>query len=139
MSLRTALRQNRTRTRRLTTAGVVAASAVTLGVTGMTGSASAADTGSAQAIAQEMVGDPVQYQCFSNIVQNESGWDPSATNPESGAYGLVQALPAEKMATAGSDWQTNPATQIEWGLGYMNERYGSPCDAWAFWQANGWY
>ncbi|MEO3752810.1 transglycosylase SLT domain-containing protein [Streptomyces sp. B6B3] len=139
MSLRTALRPNPIRTRRLATAGVVAASAVTLGVTGMSGSASAADTGSSQAIAQEMIGDPVQYQCFSNIVSNESGWDYTATNAESGAYGLVQALPAEKMATAGSDWQTNPATQIEWGLGYMNERYGSPCDAWAFWQANGWY
>ncbi|MFD3734264.1 transglycosylase SLT domain-containing protein [Streptomyces sp. NPDC058632] len=96
-------------------------------------------TGSAQATAQSMIGDSAQYQCFSNIVQHESGWNPTATNASSGAYGLVQALPASKMASAGSDWKTNPATQISWGLGYMNERYGSPCAAWDFWQANNWY
>ncbi|BBJ41300.1 hypothetical protein SSPO_040180 [Streptomyces antimycoticus] len=80
-----------------------------------------------------------QFQCFSNIVDHESTWNYQATNPSSGAYGLVQALPASKMSSAGSDWQTNPATQIKWGVNYMNERYGSPCDAWAFWQANGHY
>ncbi|MGY0066996.1 aggregation-promoting factor C-terminal-like domain-containing protein [Streptomyces sp. QTS137] len=101
--------------------------------------AQAATTGSAQATAQSMIGDSAQYQCFSNIVQHESGWNPTATNASSGAYGLVQALPASKMASAGSDWKTNPATQISWGLGYMNERYGSPCAAWDFWQANNWY
>ncbi|MEV0304435.1 aggregation-promoting factor C-terminal-like domain-containing protein [Streptomyces prasinus] len=96
-------------------------------------------TGSAQATAQSMIGDSAQYQCFSNIVQRESGWNHTATNASSGAYGLVQALPASKMASAGSDWKTNPATQISWGIGYMNERYGSPCAAWDFWQANNWY
>jgi hypothetical protein len=96
-------------------------------------------TGSAQATAQQIVGDPAQYQCFSNIVQRESGWNHTATNASSGAYGLVQALPATKMASAGSDWKTNPATQIQWGLSYMNERYGSPCAAWDFWQSNNWY
>ncbi|WP_406727743.1 transglycosylase SLT domain-containing protein [Streptomyces sp. GD-15H] len=96
-------------------------------------------TASARATAQQMVGDSTQYQCFSNIVQRESNWNPTATNASSGAYGLVQALPASKMASAGSDWKTNPATQIEWGLGYMNERYGSPCAAWDFWQSNNWY
>ncbi|MGY3201422.1 aggregation-promoting factor C-terminal-like domain-containing protein [Streptomyces sp. TE5632] len=96
-------------------------------------------TASAQATAQQMIGDSAQYQCFSNIVQRESGWNPTATNASSGAYGLVQALPATKMASAGSDWKTNPTTQIEWGLGYMNERYGSPCAAWDFWQSNNWY
>lgn len=96
-------------------------------------------TGSAQATAQSMIGDSAQYQCFSNIVQHESGWNHTATNASSGAYGLVQALPASKMASAGSDWKTNPATQISWGIGYMNERYGSPCAAWDFWQANNWY
>ncbi|WAX80329.1 lytic transglycosylase domain-containing protein [Streptomyces sp. KMM 9044] len=101
--------------------------------------AQAATTGSAQATAQSMIGDSAQYQCFSNIVQHESGWNPTATNASSGAYGLVQALPASKMASAGSDWKTNPATQISWGLSYMNERYGSPCAAWDFWQANNWY
>ncbi|MEO3762895.1 transglycosylase SLT domain-containing protein [Streptomyces sp. B8F3] len=91
-----------------------------------------------QAMARQMV-PADQYQCFSNIVDHESGWDYTATNPSSGAYGLMQALPGEKMASAGADWQTNPATQIEWGLSYMNDRYGSPCGGWEFWQANGWY
>ncbi|MGI5480953.1 transglycosylase SLT domain-containing protein [Streptomyces lavendofoliae] len=91
-----------------------------------------------QAMARQMVpGD--QFQCFSNIVDHESTWNYRATNPSSGAYGLVQALPGSKMASAGADWQTNPATQIKWGLNYMNERYGSPCGAWSFWQANHWY
>ncbi|RNL72565.1 transglycosylase SLT domain-containing protein [Streptomyces sp. I6] len=91
-----------------------------------------------QAIARQMVpGD--QFQCFSNIVDHESSWNYRAQNPSSGAYGLVQALPGSKMASAGADWQTNPATQIKWGLNYMNDRYGSPCGAWSFWQANRWY
>ncbi|MCT9087901.1 lytic transglycosylase domain-containing protein [Streptomyces sp. ASQP_92] len=93
---------------------------------------------SAQAIARQMMPSD-QFQCFSKIVNHESGWNPSATNASSGAYGLVQALPGSKMASAGADWQTNPATQIKWGLGYMNERYGSPCGAWNFWQQNSWY
>lgn len=88
-----------------------------------------------QAMARQMVpGD--QFQCFSNIVNHESTWNYKATNASSGAYGLVQALPGSKMASAGADWQTNPATQIKWGLNYMNDRYGSPCGAWSFWQAN---
>lgn len=91
-----------------------------------------------QAMARQMVpGD--QFQCFSNIVNHESTWNYKATNASSGAYGLVQALPGTKMASAGADWQTNPATQIKWGLNYMNDRYGSPCGAWSFWQANNWY
>ncbi|WP_063735812.1 transglycosylase SLT domain-containing protein [Streptomyces sp. RTd22] len=91
-----------------------------------------------QAMARQMIpGD--QFQCFSNIVDHESGWNYQATNPSSGSYGLVQALPASKMASAGADWKTNPATQIKWGLGYMNDRYGSPCEAWSFWQANNYY
>ncbi|GGX07048.1 transglycosylase SLT domain-containing protein [Streptomyces chryseus] len=91
-----------------------------------------------QAMARQMVpGD--QFQCFSNIVNHESTWNYQAQNPSSGAYGLVQALPGSKMSSAGADWQTNPATQIKWGLNYMDERYGSPCGAWSFWQANNWY
>ncbi|GGS37303.1 hypothetical protein GCM10010285_15570 [Streptomyces pseudogriseolus] len=86
-----------------------------------------------------MIGNSAEFQCFSNIVSHESGWNPQATNASSGAYGLVQALPASKMASAGSDWKTNPATQIKWGLDYMKDRYGSACDAWSFWQANNWY
>lgn len=104
--------------------------------------AQAATTGtatSAQATAKKMIGNSAEFQCFSKIVQHESNWNPTATNASSGAYGLVQALPASKMASAGSDWKTNPATQIEWGLDYMKDRYGSACDAWSFWQSNHWY
>jgi transglycosylase-like protein with SLT domain len=91
-----------------------------------------------KAIARQMV-PADQFQCFSNIVNHESTWNYRAQNASSGAYGLVQALPGSKMSSAGADWQTNPATQIKWGLNYMNSRYDSPCGAWAFWQANNWY
>ncbi|MFJ1644271.1 transglycosylase SLT domain-containing protein [Streptomyces sp. NPDC088258] len=91
-----------------------------------------------QAMARQIV-PADQFQCFSNIVNHESTWNYRAQNASSGAYGLVQALPGSKMASAGADWQTNPATQIKWGLGYMNDRYQSPCGAWSFWQANHWY
>ncbi|MFD7257919.1 transglycosylase SLT domain-containing protein [Streptomyces sp. NPDC059874] len=94
---------------------------------------------SAKAIAQQMIKDPAQFAAFDKIISHESGWDYTATNASSGAYGLVQALPASKMASAGADWKTNPATQIKWGLDYMNERYGSPVEAWNFWSANHWY
>ncbi|MFD4996325.1 transglycosylase SLT domain-containing protein [Streptomyces buecherae] len=91
-----------------------------------------------QAIARQIV-PADQFQCFSNIVNHESTWNYKATNPSSGAYGLVQALPASKMSSAGADWRTNPATQIKWGLSYMNGKYQSPCGAWSFWQSNHWY
>ncbi|MET9473175.1 transglycosylase SLT domain-containing protein [Streptomyces sp. NPDC002922] len=91
-----------------------------------------------QAMARQMIPSD-EFQCFSNIVNHESSWNYRATNASSGAYGLVQALPGSKMASAGADWQTNPATQIKWGLNYMDSRYGSPCGAWSFWQANNWY
>lgn len=80
-----------------------------------------------------------QFQCFSNIVDHESSWNYQADNPTSDAYGLVQALPGSKMSSAGADWATNPATQIKWGLSYMNDRYDSPCGAWEFWQVNNYY
>jgi Transglycosylase SLT domain len=92
-----------------------------------------------QSMAQQIVGDDTQYECFSWIVSRESGWNYQATNPYTHAYGLVQALPGSKMASAGSDWRTNPATQIKWGLSYMNSRYGSPCQAKVFWENNNWY
>lgn len=98
-----------------------------------------ASASEAKAIAHEMIPDATQFNAFSKIVQHESNWDVNATNASSGAYGLVQALPGSKMASAGSDWKTNAETQIKWGLDYMNSRYGSPAGAWAFWQANGWY
>ena len=91
-----------------------------------------------QAMARQMVAAD-QFQCFSNIVNHESSWNYQAVNASSGAYGLFQALPAGKYASAGADWRTNPATQIKWGLNYMDSRYGSPCQAWSFWQANSWY
>ncbi|MEU6214029.1 transglycosylase SLT domain-containing protein [Streptomyces sp. JL4002] len=119
----------------------LAGAVVALGVAGSmvaTVPAQAAPT-SAKAIAQQMIKDPAQFAAFNNIVSRESGWNHTATNASSGAYGLVQALPASKMASAGADWKTNPATQIKWGLDYMNERYGSPVAAWNFWQANHWY
>ena len=80
-----------------------------------------------------------QFECFNNIIMRESMWKVNATNPSSGAYGIPQALPGSKMASEGSDWRTNPATQIIWGVKYMKDRYGSPCSAWSFKAANGWY
>ncbi|GHB13837.1 hypothetical protein GCM10010330_79600 [Streptomyces tendae] len=95
-------------------------------------------TSQVQAMARQMVPSG-QWQCFSNIVDHESSWNYRAVNASSGAYGLFQALPGSKMSSVGADWQTNPATQIKWGLNYMNGSYGSPCGAWSFWQANHWY
>jgi hypothetical protein len=80
-----------------------------------------------------------EFDCLDDLWYGESQWDPTAENPYSGAYGIPQSLPAEKMAAAGPDWETNPATQIEWGLGYIQDRYGTPCSANAFKLANGWY
>ena len=99
--------------------------------------------GSAQSIAYNMMAsfgfDPkTEFGCLNNIWTRESGWRYNAANA-SGAYGIPQALPGSKMASAGADWQTNPATQIKWGLGYIKSTYGSPCTAWAFWQAHGYY
>ena len=80
-----------------------------------------------------------QFGCLDQIYVHESGWKVYATNPSSGAYGIPQSLPGDKMASAGSDWQTNPATQLQWGLDYIAGRYGDPCSAWSFWQAHNWY
>lgn len=94
-------------------------------------------------IARSMLGaygwDGSQYGCLDQLWIGESGWDHTATNPTSGAYGIPQSLPADKMASAGADWRTNPATQIEWGLEYINLTYGSPCAANSFKAANNWY
>lgn len=80
-----------------------------------------------------------QWYCLYQLWQKESGWRTTAGNPSSGAYGIPQALPGTKMATAGSDWATNPSTQITWGMGYIAGRYGTPCGAWAASQSRGWY
>ena len=78
------------------------------------------------------------FGCLQDIWNRESGWRYDAENA-SGAYGIPQALPGSKMASAGADWQTDPATQIRWGLGYIKNVYGNPCSAWAFEEANGYY
>lgn len=80
-----------------------------------------------------------QFPCLDELWIGESQWQVDATNPTSGAYGIPQSLPAEKMASAGADWETNPETQIEWGLTYIQDRYGSPCAANDFKLANNWY
>ena len=80
-----------------------------------------------------------QFPCLDRLWNKESGWNPKAHNRSSGAYGIPQALPGTKMASVGSDWQTNPVTQIKWGLGYIEGRYGTPCKAWTHSQNEGWY
>ena len=82
---------------------------------------------------------PEQYDCLVALWNRESHWNVYAHNTSSGAYGIPQALPGEKMGTVADDWQTNPATQIEWGLRYIEGRYGSPCGAWAHSEAVHWY
>ena len=97
----------------------------------------------AQATARSMLaqrgwGDD-QFQCLVSLWNKESGWNYQASNRSSGAYGIPQALPGSKMASAGADWQTNAATQVAWGLGYISGRYGTPCGAWSHSQSTGWY
>ncbi|MEP6480858.1 MAG: transglycosylase SLT domain-containing protein [Rhodoglobus sp.] len=100
------------------------------------------DPGTAQAVAYEILksmgmGDD-QYSCLVSLWDRESHWNVYASNP-SGAYGIPQALPGEKMASAGADWATNPATQVTWGLGYITDRYSTPCGAWSHSENVGWY
>ncbi|WP_426321073.1 lytic transglycosylase domain-containing protein [Microbacterium sp. E-13] len=107
---------------------------------GAVGGTSPAD---AQATARSMLagygwGDD-QFGCLVSLWNKESGWNYQAYNRSSGAYGIPQALPGSKMGSAGADWQSNPATQIAWGLGYISGRYGSPCGAWGHSQSTGWY
>jgi hypothetical protein len=100
-------------------------------------------SGSPQQIAMNMLGSygwsSGQFSCLDSLWNEESGWNVYASNPTSGAYGIPQALPGSKMASAGPDWQTDAATQIRWGLGYIQSIYGSPCGAWAHEEADGWY
>jgi hypothetical protein len=101
------------------------------------------DAGTAQAIAYEMVlargWDDAQYACLVSLWDRESHWNVYAKNKTSGAYGIPQALPGEKMASVGADWETNPVTQITWGLGYIAGRYEDPCGAWTSSESRGWY
>jgi hypothetical protein len=107
------------------------------------GTAPPPSPGTAQSIAVSMLSSfgwkpSTYFSCLDNIWSRESGWNVTAENA-SGAYGIPQALPGSKMATAGPDWQTSATTQIKWGLGYIQGRYGDPCSAWSFWEAHGWY
>lgn len=80
-----------------------------------------------------------QMQCLKTLWTKESDWTTTATNASSGAYGIVQSLPAEKMAAAGADYLTNYRTQINWGLDYIKKSYQSPCGALNFHLAHNWY
>lgn len=80
-----------------------------------------------------------QFDCLNELWRHESGWRWNAHNRSSGAYGIPQALPGSKMASKGRDWRTNPITQVRWGLGYISGRYGTPCEAWRYFQNRGWY
>ncbi|MBR7743650.1 hypothetical protein KC207_10145 [Phycicoccus sp. BSK3Z-2] len=82
-----------------------------------------------------------QWSCLDRLWIGESDWRWWVANPSSGAYGIPQSLPAEKMATAGADWRTNPVTQIEWGLDYIKRSYGTPCNALSMWESRSphWY
>ena len=101
------------------------------------------DAGSLQAIAYDLViargWDDAQYACLVSLWDRESHWNPYAKNKSSGAYGIPQALPGDRMASVASDWETNPTTQIIWGLGYIEGRYENPCGAWTSSESRGWY
>jgi hypothetical protein len=100
-------------------------------------------SGSAEQTAEQMLSQygwsSSQFSCLDPLWARESGWSVTAENPGSGAYGIPQADPGSEMASAGADWQTDAATQIRWGLSYIQGRYGSPCAAWAHEESNGWY
>ena len=101
------------------------------------------DPAAAKAYAASILGNygwsASEMTALNTLWEKESNWRTTATNASSGAYGIVQSLPASKMATAGADWQTNYQTQIKWGLNYIKERYGSPSAALGFHLANNWY
>ena len=94
--------------------------------------------------AEQKINNPVEFKCFDELMHRESSWktkkDPQfAQNPKSSAYGIPQALPGHKMASAGADWRTNPITQIRWAISYIEERYETPCKALIFHDKKGWY
>lgn len=92
-----------------------------------------------QALLSEFGFSSDQWSCLDSLWTRESNWTVTADNPSSSAYGIPQALPGSKMSSAGDDWAYNPVTQIRWGLGYIADRYGSPCAAWGHSQSVGWY
>ena len=125
-------------------ARTAAAQARTTAQPGQTASATVpAASGSPRQIAQAMLASfgwaSSQFSCLDPLWEHESSWSVSAANPGSGAFGIPQALPGSRMASAGPDWQTSATTQIKWGLQYIKGTYGSPCAAWAHEEATGWY
>lgn len=113
------------------------------GVARLTPASGVPDPGTAQAIAYVIVvqkgWNGSEFDCLVNLWNRESHWNVYAHNSSSGAHGIPQALPGSKMASAGADWETNPQTQIIWGLGYIENRYGTPCGAWAHSEEHNWY
>ena len=101
------------------------------------------ETGSVKGFALSQVEskgwDYDQFSCLVKLWERESNWRWNATNKSSGAYGIPQSLPATKMAKAGADWRTNPETQVRWGIGYIDGRYGSPCAALVHSDEHNWY
>ena len=80
-----------------------------------------------------------QFKYLDSLWKADSSWNVSAENPSTGSFGIPQAVPGSKMSAAGVDWQTNAATQIRWGLGYISAAYGSPRSAWEHEVTYGWY
>lgn len=99
--------------------------------------ATARHGGGLRAYARRLAGG--EYYALASIIVRESGWNVHATNPSSGAYGIPQALPGSKMASAGPNWRNNGFTQLRWMVSYCRSTYGSISSAWAFWQGHGWY
>lgn len=95
----------------------------------------------ARALLSDYGWSDAQFTCLDKLWVGESNWNYRAENSSSGAYGIPQSLPASKMASVGADYRDNPLTQIKWGLGYIKSSYGSPCNAWDFWQRQSphWY
>jgi len=110
-------------------------SSMTTGGTGVATTAPPSNPTAAQATAKAMLASfgfsaTTQWPCLYDLWERESTWNVYAENPVSGAYGIPQSLPGDKMASVGADWQTDATTQIKWGLGYIKTVYGTPCGAW---------
>lgn len=151
MAYRIRRRMSRRERRVLLAVGAVVAFAAVKGGHGVSGIipvSVAAPPGATTVSANEQLGEQMaagygwtgaQWTCLNWLWTRESNWETTATNPQSGAYGIPQSLPPGKMAAAGADWQTDPATQIKWGLGYIQATYGTPCAAWSHETQDGWY
>ena len=90
-------------------------------------------------LSEEYGFNEAQFACLDSLWTRESHWNYKAHNYRSGAHGIAQALPAEKMSVVGTDWRTNPVTQIRWGIRYITMRYDTPCKAWSFFKSRNYY